>query len=83
ARTEAAPAATSALPRRAPLPWKGYAGVTLACLAATALAEQLLRVFDPANVVMLFLLIVVLSSLRWGRGPGAGAALLSVLCFDY
>ena len=83
ARTEAAPAATSALPRRAPLPWKGYAGVTLACLAATALAEQLLRVFDPANVVMLFLLIVVLSSLRWGRGPGAWAALLSVLCFDY
>lgn len=83
ARTEASPAATSALPRRAPLPWKGYAGVTLACLAATALAEQLLRVFDPANVVMLFLLIVVLSSLRWGRGPGAWAALLSVLCFDY
>ncbi|ROQ89443.1 two-component system sensor histidine kinase KdpD [Delftia acidovorans] len=83
ARTEAAPVANSALLRRAPLPWKGYAGVTLACLAATALAEQLLRVFDPANVVMLFLLIVVLSSLRWGRGPGAWAALLSVLCFDY
>ena len=83
ARTEAPPAATSALLRRAPLPWKGYAGVTLACLAATVLAEQLLRVFDPANVVMLFLLIVVLSSLRWGRGPGAWAALLSVLCFDY
>ncbi|MDR0226929.1 MAG: sensor histidine kinase KdpD [Burkholderiaceae bacterium] len=69
--------------RPRPLAWKGYAGVTLACLAATLLAEQLLRIFDPANVVMLFLLIVVLSSLRWGRGPGAWAALLSVLCFDY
>ena len=69
--------------RQRPWPWKGYAGVTLACLAATLLAEQLLRIFDPANVVMLFLLIVVLSSLRWGRGPGAWAALLSVLCFDY
>ncbi|CAB5692338.1 Sensor protein KdpD [Delftia tsuruhatensis] len=69
--------------RPRPWPWKGYAGVTLACLAATLLAEQLLRIFDPANVVMLFLLIVVLSSLRWGRGPGAWAALLSVLCFDY
>lgn len=59
ARTEAAPAAPL---RRRPLPWKGYAGVTLACLTATVLAEQLLRIFDPANVVMLFLLIVVLSS---------------------
>ena len=57
--------------------------MTLACLTATVLAEQLLRIFDPANVVMLFLLIVVLSSLRWGRGPGAWAALLSVLCFDF
>ncbi|BDR07198.1 sensor histidine kinase KdpD [Comamonas thiooxydans] len=65
------------------IPWKGYAGVTLACLAATAVAELLLRVFDPANVVMLFLLVVVLSAVRWGRGPGAWAALLSVLLFDF
>jgi two-component system sensor histidine kinase KdpD len=63
--------------------WTGYAGVTLACLAATAVVELLLRVFDPANVVMLFLLVVVLSAVRWGRGPGAWAALLSVLLFDF
>ena len=63
--------------------WKGYLGATLACYAATGLAELLLEVFDPANVVMLFLLVVVLSSLRWGRGPGAWAALLSVLLFDF
>lgn len=69
--------------REQPVPWKGYAGVTLACLAATAVAELLLQVFDPANVVMLFLLVVVLSAVRWGRGPGAWAALLSVLLFDF
>ena len=63
--------------------WKGYLGVSLACFAATAVAELLLQVFDPANVVMLFLLVVVLSALRWGRGPGAWAALLSVLLFDF
>lgn len=63
--------------------WKGYLGVTLACFSATGLAELLLQVFDPANVVMLFLLVVVLSALRWGRGPGAWAALLSVLLFDF
>ena len=69
--------------REQSVPWKGYAGVTLACLAATAVAELLLQVFDPANVVMLFLLVVVLSAVRWGRGPGAWAALLSVLLFDF
>ena len=63
--------------------WKGYLGVSLACFAAAAVAELLLQVFDPANVVMLFLLVVVLSALRWGRGPGAWAALLSVLLFDF
>ena len=60
-----------------------YGGATLACLAATGVAELLLNVFDPANVVMLFLLVVVLSALRWGQGPGAWAALVSVLLFDY
>lgn len=60
-----------------------YIGATLACLTATGVAELLLNVFDPANVVMLFLLVVVLSALRWGQGPGAWAALVSVLLFDY
>ncbi|MBV8248877.1 MAG: sensor histidine kinase KdpD [Comamonas sp.] len=68
---------------RKPIAWVGYVGASLACFAATAVAELLLQVFEPANVVMLFLLVVVLSALRWGRGPGAWAALLAVLCFDY
>ncbi|MFG5777019.1 DUF4118 domain-containing protein [Comamonas sp. J-3] len=68
---------------KSPLAWKGYLGASLACFAATAMAELLLQVFDPANVVMLFLLVVVLSALRWGRGPGAWAALLSVMLFDF
>ena len=59
--------------------------MTLACLTATVLAEQLLRIFDPANVVMLFLLIVVLSSLRWGvarrlGGAAVGTVLRLFLC---
>ena len=75
--------ASAPIPREGGISWAGYIGSTLACLAATALAELLLQVFDPANVVMLFLLVVVLSALRWGRGPGAWAALLSVLLFDF
>ncbi|TDS76666.1 sensor histidine kinase KdpD [Comamonas sp. JUb58] len=69
--------------RETPWPWRGYLGASLACGAAALLAQALLQVFDPANVVMLFLLVVVLSALRWGRGPGAWAALLSVLLFDF
>lgn len=80
-KSEATPAAPVSTSRG--FSWRGYFGVTLACFAATGLAELLLKVFDPANVVMLFLLVVVLSSLRWGRGPGAWAALLSVLLFDF
>lgn len=63
--------------------WMPYLWTTLACLAATMVASPLLRVFDLANVVMLFLLTVVLMALRFGRGPGAWAALLAVGCFDF
>jgi len=66
-----------------PVKWPPYWWATLACFAATALASVLLRVFDLANVVMLFLLTVVLVALRWGRGPGAWAAFLAVACFDF
>ncbi|MDQ0470115.1 sensor histidine kinase [Labrys wisconsinensis] len=56
---------------------------TLACGATTALAAWLLRVFDPSNVVMLFLMTVVFVAIRLGRVAGAWAALLSVACFDF
>ncbi len=68
---------------RAPDHWMPYLWASLACLAATLAATPLTRVFDLANVVMLFLLTVVLVALRLGRGPGAWAALLAVLCFDF
>lgn len=63
--------------------WSAYLLASLACLAATAVASVLLRVFDLSNVVMLFLLTVVIAALRWGRGPGAWAAFLAVACFDF
>ena len=60
-----------------------YVWATLACFATTLLAEALHEYFDLANVIMMFLLAVVLVSIRLGRGPGAWAAMLAVLCFDY
>ena len=63
--------------------WLAYLWASVACLAATLVATPLVRVFDLANVVMLFLLTVVLVALRFGRGAGAWAALLAVGCFDF
>ncbi|MGH8568888.1 MAG: DUF4118 domain-containing protein, partial [Gammaproteobacteria bacterium] len=47
------------------------------------MAAPLLRHFDLANIVMLFLLGVVFIAYRFGRGPAALAAVLSVASFDF
>ncbi|MEW6099855.1 MAG: sensor histidine kinase KdpD [Pseudomonadota bacterium] len=63
---------------RHPLAW-----AAAACALATVVAWPLARVFDLANIVMVYLLAVVLVALRAGRTAGALAALLAVLCFDF
>jgi len=70
-------------PQRLPIRWQGYVWAIFICVATTALAGLLLSVFDLANVVMVFLLAVVGVALRFGRGPGALAACLSVASFDF
>lgn len=62
--------------------WQGYLAAVFACGLTSALAAALLNVFDPANVVIVFLLTVVLVAIRFGRGPGIAASFLSVLAFD-
>ncbi|WP_454743637.1 DUF4118 domain-containing protein [Cupriavidus necator] len=72
--------------RRAPLgqlDWRSYSAATAIVAATTVVTAGLLSVFDLANVVMVFLLAVVGISIRYGRGPGALAAMLSVLGFDF
>ncbi|MBB3228684.1 two-component system sensor histidine kinase KdpD [Luteibacter sp. Sphag1AF] len=68
---------------RSPMRFQAFALSLLACGLATLAASLLLRVFDLSNVVMLFLLTVVLVSMRWGRAAGALAALVSVGSFDF
>ena len=69
--------------RRLPIRWRGYVWTVAICAATTAFAALLMSVFDLANVVMVFLLAVVGVALRFGRGPGALAACLSVAAFDF
>ena len=60
-----------------------YAWATAAVVAATLLAFPLFKVFDLANIVMLFLLATVLVAVKLGRGPAALAAVLNVAAFDF
>ena len=60
-----------------------YVWATLACIATTLIATPLAVYFDLANIVMLFLLTVVLVAVKFGRGPAAAAALISVASFDF
>lgn len=60
----------------------GYLMAMLGCTLVTVSLVALTRWFDLANVVMLYLLVIVFISVRFGRAPGIFAALLSVLSFD-
>jgi two-component system sensor histidine kinase KdpD len=63
--------------------WPGYLFSALACSATALLATPLLPWLDLSNIIMLFLLVVVLVALAFGRGPAVVAAVLGVGLFDF
>lgn len=60
-----------------------YVWATLVTLLVTALAWPLSALIAPVNVVMLYLLGTVVVALRFGSGPSALSAFLSVAVFDF
>ncbi len=64
-------------------PWQSYAMALVICGCATLVAEPLHVMFDIANIVMLFLLAVVIVSVRYGLGPSLMASVLNVVAFDF
>lgn len=60
-----------------------YAGTVAISAAATVSAFPLQRLFEPSNIVMLFLLAIVVVALLFGRGPAVLAAVANVLAFDW
>jgi two-component system sensor histidine kinase KdpD len=60
-----------------------YLWTGLACLATTLCLTLLNLEFDLANVAMLYMLVVVLVGVQWGRGPAIFAALLNTVAFDF
>jgi two-component system sensor histidine kinase KdpD len=60
-----------------------YAVAAAASLATALGAAPLLSYLDLANIAMIFLLVVVLVAVRYGRGPSVMATCVSVACFDF
>jgi two-component system, OmpR family, sensor histidine kinase KdpD len=60
-----------------------YLWAALACIAVTLVSFPLAAHFDRSNIVAIFILTVVLVAVRFGRGPSALAAVLSVGAFDF
>ena len=63
--------------------YAGYGWAVAICTLATLVAAPLASRLDLANIVMLFLLAVVLTAVRFGRGPAVLAAFVGVLSFDF
>ncbi|MYM72311.1 DUF4118 domain-containing protein, partial [Duganella sp. FT134W] len=73
-------AAAGALQRRRIV---GYGVAAAASVTTALLTTPLLAWLDLANIAMLFLLVVVLVAVRFGRGPSVLATCVSVACFDF
>ncbi|HZY43297.1 MAG TPA: sensor histidine kinase KdpD [Anaerolineae bacterium] len=63
--------------------WSAYAWGMVIVLGCTGLAGLLQPLLDPLNLVMIYLLGVVLTAVRYGRGPSILATILSVAAFDF
>jgi two-component system sensor histidine kinase KdpD len=77
-------------PRPAVLPtpqttirWGHYARAFLIIVLCTLVAAVMFPIFEPANIIMVFLVGIVLIAVRYGRGPSIFASLASVMAFDF
>jgi K+-sensing histidine kinase KdpD len=73
----------SALGSRLRFEWAGILTAAVVVLVATIVSRTLLGSRRLEDVVMVYLLGVVIVSMRHGYGPSLSSAVLSVLCFDF
>ncbi len=64
-------------------PLKNYGWAALSILVVTGVGEVLTPYFDLVNIVLIFLLPVLVSAVRWGRGPSFFSSILGVLSFNF
>jgi two-component system, OmpR family, sensor histidine kinase KdpD len=63
--------------------WSGDAGSAATVAACTLITGLMSRHFGTPNLVMVYLLGVLITAIRWGRGPSLLAAVLGVAAFDF
>lgn len=76
------PAGAPAAPERRVDGWP-YCWAACASLATALAMTPLLSMLDLVNIAMLFLLVVLLVAVRFGRGPSALATCVGLACFDF
>ncbi|BCF97741.1 two-component sensor histidine kinase [Paraburkholderia sp. PGU19] len=64
-------------------PPRNYAWAVAICAGVTLIASQLIDRIDLTNLVMLYLLGVIFTAVKLGRGPGVMLSFLSVAAFDF
>lgn len=75
---------TGTVPKhRQPVELRGYAASLFFVAGATLLCELLRPFLVPTNMVMVYLLAVVVASVRLGRKPAIATVFLSVLAFNF
>ncbi|MBC8098013.1 MAG: sensor histidine kinase KdpD [Armatimonadetes bacterium] len=68
---------------RNPVHWALYLQALVIVAVCTLLAAAMFDYFDPATLIMVYLLGNVVVANRYGRGPSIFTSLLSVLAFDF
>lgn len=68
---------------RATTPAQHYGRAVLVVILCTFVGNCMVGFFEPANVVMIYLVGIVYIATRHGRGPSIVASILSVLVFDF
>jgi two-component system sensor histidine kinase KdpD len=66
-----------------PVHWPRYAWALATTLVCTGIASAMYPYFDPANIVMAYVLGSTIAGVRFGRGPAIVAAVANVLAFDF
>jgi len=66
-----------------PVSWRGYLFAVVVVALATVLVKLWAHVLAEANLVMVYQLAVVLTAIKYGRGPSILSALISVMAFDF
>ena len=69
--------------RSQPVRWSRYVAALVITAACTVLAQFMLPYFELSNLVMVYLLGVTATGLRFGRGPSVLSAVLNVAAFDF